>query len=135
MPVPKGLEEAPDVVARGPDEPFADAAVNACALLLRKLASRSTSDQVVGKPERTRGFDGYAAPDELTRCLLSARFVPPAEVGGIRQRQRTRGDREKCEQRGGVGACTVEARGDQLFRIDVGARGPHECLEPERRSA
>jgi hypothetical protein len=133
--MPKGLSQPPDIVARGLDEPVADAPVKARPLLVRNLAHGSIPDQVVRKLEHTRGFDAHAAFDELTRRLPGARLTPTTELRRVRDRDRTRGDRKEGEQRHSVRAGTAEARGDQPICIDLRTIVPRERLEPKRESA
>ena len=85
-----------NVVARGLNEPLADAAMNARTLLLRNLASGSSPYQVMREAKHPRRFDGDTTPDELTRRPLSASFVPAAELGRVRERERARGDRRSA---------------------------------------
>jgi hypothetical protein len=133
--MPKGLSEPSDIVARGLDEPLADAAVKARTLLVRKFAHSSTPDQVVRGTEGTRGLDAEAAFDKLTCSLSRARVIPAAELRRVRKRDRARCDRKKREQHGSVFAGTAKAGGDQSICIDLHSAAPRERLEPKRGPA
>jgi hypothetical protein len=133
--MPKRLSQPSNIVARGLDEPLADATVMARPLLVRNFAHGSIPDQVVRETEYTGGFDGDAAFDELTRRLSGARLIPAAELRRVCERDRARGDCKEREQRGSVRADATEARGDQSICIDLGATVPRERLEPKRGPA
>jgi len=132
MPMPKRLSQPSDIVARGLDEPLSDTAAKARPLLVRDFANGSIPDQVVRETEDTCGLDADAALDELTRRQPSARFIPAAELGSVRERDRARRDRKKRKQRGSVRTGPAKARGDKPIRIDLRAAAPRERLEPKR---
>ena len=106
--------------------------MNARTLLVRNLASGSSPYQVMREAKHPRRFNGDTTPDELTRRPLGASFVPAAELGRVRERERARGGRKECEQRGSIGARTSEARSDQSSCVSLRAIAPHEGLEPKR---
>jgi hypothetical protein len=64
------------------------------SMLLRNLAGRRESDQVVREPDRYTGIDGDATRDKLTRRPINPAHLPPLQLGRIAKGQRTAGN---CE--------------------------------------
>jgi hypothetical protein len=133
MPVADRFTQAPDVAPSAASEPVTKAPMDVAAPIIRNVTGRRRTNQIVRQSEHLSGFDCYPAAEELPRRLLCALWLPAAEAGRIRERQRPRGHREQRKQGGGVGARTAQARSNQETRVDLDSTTPDERLDPERR--
>ena len=105
------------------------------ASLVRQIADRSASNEVVQKPDRSAGFDDDAARDQFGARVLGAVDRPRFEGADVDERKGSPRNREESKQCCGVSAHSLESSGNESHDIDVGPGCPGERFDPERRAA